>query len=388
VALALGLGACATAPATAPAPAAEPAAAPLGSAPPTAVAAPAPLDLPAPPWVFGGWSTYLVIAPLTTSLDGLGPLRTESDGDLSTFRSLPMTAIAPELRALVGQELEVLALDAEAPGCRARITAIEAAAWLDPEVDDTSALYPDEGEPLDPQAHAAKVWELGRKMIVARHELMGPDEACARPFLAAPAATFPRPFATRPADAREVALALSLLREHGLWAVQQEAYEDALAMYKRNTRLLVAEGYGVQLPKRTPKSWDAPRADADYTRPEVEVWSDGTGPRYLQARVGNDLTCDAPRIWFVVDLRAGSIVRFGLDIRPELALDVDADGAVELARFDYTTSWIERLEPGAADTAEVVRASGVVDGGQLSCGYEQVPPRSVMMSLRAPAKLD
>jgi len=372
--LALLTTACASTPETRPPKPTEP-------APAAAPTMPAPTPtLPAPPWLFLTWGSVLVVSDHLEDrwLDG-PPVR----GDDDSFQAERTLKDSPELRAsraFVGGEMRVLALG---PGtdCRIRITSLVGLSWADPESDDLSVMYPNTDEHPEPtdEERSQMLWTLGRKALAAHFEWIG--EPCERPFLAAPAQTFPSELAhdeyeqTKPAPAL-LARAVELAKQHALWQEQEDVYQATTALAKAHRRALSAAGYDVDLKKPFPKHWDEARRGAEYGRPELETWRDRSGQAlFHMLTIGNDLACGAPRAWLLFDGELTTVLRYGVDWSPDAILDLDGDGTWELARENGLVSYIEALDPAGRDTPRVYRDNGVLPPAPiLDCAWEQVPP--------------
>ncbi len=380
--LPLILGGCATA--TTPR---EPAPAPLIPEPAPTRVEPAPLAGAEPPFIFAPWDGHIVVSAEIRPEHLVNP--TIADDGYEAVRQIPDLAMPPELRALIGQDLRVTTVSGESD-CKVRVLGFDVVSSIDPEIDDTTSLYPepdangDVADHLPPEVYAARLWDLGRKVIAIRRDGLIPAECDGPLFALAPGAE-PQPrLSKRAATPEESKAALAIVRAHALWDLQQEAYTASLALAKRHAARLRKAGYSLALAKKPPAKWDSPRPESDYTQPMVEVWTDPDGsPRYHQVVLGNDVACDAPRLWFFVDPVRGEVVRYDLEAWPLVALDLDRDGAWDMMREEWGHRWVEPIEPGPSDAPEALRSSFGPAGDGTHCGWEQVPPRAVIERVAA-----
>ncbi|MFO0745609.1 MAG: hypothetical protein U1F43_08045 [Myxococcota bacterium] len=375
LALALAAPACASAP--------TPVAPAVAAAAPTPEPAPVAAEPAFPyPWLFLDQGDALVISDAVPEAWLAGPPALEegqTTGEQVT-RPLNLDALPKAVKAQVGRELEVVALG-DTPTCRARITGLEARAWIDSEIDEVGTLWPSDGPELSAAEFAARLWALGRRVLVAQVEMLDADgKECDRPFLAAPAAELPLVFANAAADAATSARAAQVVRAHAFWATQEEAYQQSLKLARAHRKKLVAAGYDVELPKGAPAHWDSPIAGQDYSAIDVEDWtSPSGGPAYHMVRIGNDLSCAAPEAWFLLSPDLGETLAYGVGTAPQILLDVGRDGSLELAREGYPANWIERLDRDGGDRPAILRETWPpAEQAPLWCAWEQVPPLAVI----------
>lgn len=277
------------------------------------------------PVVGEGSARFVLLAQGDAGLQGSGdPVVVTADHVAMARKPVP-TATLPEIwKPWIGRDLVLHG--PQGMRCRGQVTHIDLLSRVEPHFSTVQRWKGEQGEtkPSDSEIRD-EVWSLGQAGLqVVGHFVPVAGESCRGALWARVADAVDAP-ALADAKVEPVLLAAALRAARGLpgWKSRQRDYAEATT-----------------LPR--PEQWDA----YDGGAPQVRAFATGTGERllWLSLRAGTgcgDFLGEFWALWQVQGEGAGAKMRLlsddrepGRIVRPEMAVDVDGDGRVELIGVD------------------------------------------------------